>query len=115
MQDEVQGGRRQHEPREAATREAHQEGKEGPHGGRPTRRTTTRQARQLAEDLDAGGDGDDRRGSAELGPRVHIQAHDDHVMRPNAEANDADGRHALDHALPTEDVAQAAGDEAEDG
>jgi len=107
MQDQVQGSRRQHKPGEAATREAHQEGQEGPHGGRTTRSTRTRPSGQLAEHLHAGRDGHDGRGSTELGPRVHIQAHDHHVMRPHAEAHHADGRHALHHALPPEHVPQA--------
>ena len=115
MQDQVQRSARQDQPSEAATSEAHQEGHERPHRRRATRTARPCKAGQLAEHLHTRRDRHYGRGGTELAPRVHIQPHNHHVMRPHAEAHDADRTHALHHALTAEDVTERVRDEAKDG
>src|SRR6185312_1571957 len=50
------------------------------------------------EDLHAGGYRDDHGGEHEIGLRVHADARRVHVMRPDHEADHADGDHGVGHA-----------------
>ena len=62
----------------------------------------TPHGRQPAKDFHPRGHGNDHRRGRKVSPRIGGEADGEHVVRPDDEANNADGRHGIGHAEVTE-------------